>query len=63
MRVCDRHPRTKAHGQVIFEIDDERFDLCQQCLYEIKEYIGDSKQEQVEPKKKKGFLKNLAKAG
>lgn len=50
MRVCDRHPRTPAKGKIIIESTDEHFDLCDQCLYQIKEFICDAAKEAVEPK-------------
>jgi hypothetical protein len=53
MIVCDRHPRTRATGRVILERDDERFDLCQDCLYQIKEFIGNASLKEVEPKRRK----------
>jgi hypothetical protein len=61
MRVCERHPRTRASGKIIIEDTDEHLDLCDQCLYDIKTFIGDTEQKLVEPKK--GLKKYFAKAG
>jgi len=62
MRVCDRHPRTQARGRVLFELEDESFDLCEQCLYDIRTFIADVGRKEVEVKPKKSFLKDLVSA-
>jgi len=51
MRVCDRHPRTKATDSLVFKITDWHFDLCADCVKEIEKYIKNPRKESVERKK------------
>ena len=57
MIVCDRHPRTKATCKIDLPSTEEHFDLCDQCFYQIKEFIGNATLETVEQKPKKNTAK------
>lgn len=59
MIVCDRHVRTKATGKITIESTDERYDLCDACLYAIYKFIGDKNASDVDEKN----VRSLAKAG
>jgi hypothetical protein len=49
MRVCDRHPGVAANTTVVLADSQERFDVCEACNTEIREYfLGVSKK--LEPK-------------
>ena len=43
MRVCDRHPRSKATDTVHIASHDAYFDLCEQCTNEIMRFISKPK--------------------
>lgn len=60
MIVCDRHHRTKAVGKVVITREDEHYDLCAECLFQIKEFIADPKRDSVESKPKKGIFRKSA---
>jgi len=55
MRVCDRHPRSKATDFVRIESHGAEFDLCEQCTNEILLFISKPKAV-VNMKKANGIL-------
>jgi len=50
MRVCDRHPRTPATDYIHIQSTEERIDLCSKCTEQIRAFIRNPKQEEVEEK-------------
>ena len=65
MRMCDRHPRTRATDEIHLRETDQRFDLCGECATQIEEFISDTKKEAVEeqPKRRGFFKRDSAQAG
>lgn len=58
MRVCDRHNDKKAASGIVITDGDERYDLCDECLYEVREFVG-MESKKLEPKKKKTLLERV----
>lgn len=48
MRVCDRHPRTVASDFIAIQSTDERIDLCPSCTRLIRQWVSDTKQEEID---------------
>lgn len=58
MRVCDRHNEERAASGIVIEETDERVDLCDRCLQEIRAFVG-SEEQKLEPKRKKTLLERV----
>lgn len=63
MRVCDRHPRKPAMDVVSFETDDNKFDLCAECVEKIRVFLGDFEVKDVEKPPKKSILSRIRESG
>lgn len=60
MRVCDKHPDRKAVDAMILEVEEPRYDLCEECRQFVLDWI--SKAEDPPPKRRglKSLLTNDA---
>lgn len=49
MKVCDRHHDKKATETILIVSTDERIDLCDNCAYSLREFIGNPATEVAVP--------------
>lgn len=63
MKVCDKHPESRATDAIHIVMDDSYIDVCAKCKTDVLELLSLPSFNEDPPKSRRGFFKNLAKAG